>query len=135
MPPGLGGSPWSWQHSYLLLLELAMSGACAVPKAFKQTCGMSTTRTIKCGGPRISPSLSSQMLMGSRWRKIFYPTLCFSEVHAAVSQGAGSNSPTNSPTLDQQFPRTQYHVFSLQEIWDNKRECKATQIKILCLTL
>lgn len=85
---------------------------------------MSSTGTVKCGSPRAtSASKSSQMLIGSRWGKIFYPSLLFSEVPAAVaSQVAVPNGPRVSPTLDKQFPRTQYHLFSLQQIWDKKGE-------------
>lgn len=83
---------------------------------------MSSTGTVKCGSPRATSAFkSSQMLIGSRWGKIFYPSLLLSEVPAGVaSQVAVSNGSRVSPTLDKQFRRTQYHLFSLQQIWDNK---------------
>lgn len=117
---------WSWQCQEFVWF----------PKASKQICGMSSIKTVKCGDPRaISPSKSSQMFIGSRWRNIFYPALLFSEVPAAASQGAASNGPMVSPTLDQQFPRTQYHVFSLQQIWDNKGVQSTTDKNVLHYTV
>lgn len=60
------------------------------------------------------------MLVSSRWRQLFYHAILFSEVFAAVSPGAVSNGSTVSPTLNEQFCRTWYHVSGLQQIWDKK---------------